>query len=83
MAAMITATPAKTAEWESRETPVVTMATTTATRSAYTLAVVVAMATAAKMVEWVWRPTPGPFRKSRGALMALVKQLPQLRPLGF
>ncbi len=30
---------------------------------------------------WVWRPTPGPFRKRRGALMALVTLLPQLRPL--
>ena len=40
----------------------------------------VAMATAAKTVEWAWRPTPGPFRKSRGALMTLVKLLPQLLP---
>ena len=41
----------------------------------------VAMATAAKTAVWVWRPTPGPFRKSRGALMTLVTLLPQLRPL--
>ncbi len=34
-------------------------------------------------VLWVWRPTPGPFRKSKGTLMALVKLLPQLRPLGM
>ena len=39
-----------------------------------------AMATAAKTAVWVWRPPPGPFWKSRGALMALVTLLPQLRP---
>ena len=38
----------------------------------------VAMATAAKTAVWVWRPTPGPFRKSKGALMALVTLLLQL-----
>jgi hypothetical protein len=41
----------------------------------------VAMATAAKTAVWVWRPTPGPSRKSRGALMALVTLPPQLPPL--
>jgi hypothetical protein len=41
-----------------------------------------ACGTAAKTaVVWVWRPTSGPFRKSRGALIALVMLLPQLRPL--
>ena len=52
-------------------------------RWAYTLALIVAMAMAAKTVEWVWRPTTGTFRMSRAVLMALVKLLPQLRPLGF
>jgi hypothetical protein len=47
-----------------------------------TPAAMVANAMAAKTAEWVWRPTPGPFRKSRGAFMALVPQLPQLQPLG-
>ena len=42
-----------------------------------------AMATSAKTAVWVWRPTPGPFRKSKGALMALVKLLPQLRSWGM
>ncbi len=30
------------------------------------------MATAAKVAVWVWGLTPGPFRKSQGALMALM-----------
>ncbi len=54
----------------------------TSTSVEETPAAIVAMATAAKTAGWVWRPTPGPFRKSRGALMALVKLLPQLRPFG-
>jgi hypothetical protein len=33
----------------------------------------VAMATAAKTTVWVWRPTPGPFRKSRGALVTVAR----------
>ncbi len=39
------------------------------------------MATAAKTAVWVWRPTPGPLRKSKGTLMMLAKLLYQLRPL--
>jgi hypothetical protein len=85
-------TPAQTAQLESRETPVVTLATTVkaaiVAHVAWTSTSVVetpaaAMATAAKTAVWVWRPAPGPLRKSRGALMALLKLLPQLRPLGF
>ncbi len=88
---MAIATPAKTAEWEPRETPEVTLATTvkaaqvarmawTSTSVVETLAAMVTMATAAKTAEWARRPTPGPFRKPREALMAPVKLLPQLRP---
>ena len=42
-----------------------------------------AMATAAKTAVWVWRPTPGPCRKSKGVSMALVTLLPQLRQLDY
>ncbi len=67
---------ANTAELESRETPVVAMATTakaaqvarmawTWTSVVETPAAVVAMAAVAKTAEWARRPTPRPFWKSR------------------
>ncbi len=79
-------TPAQTAQGESKETPVVTLATTakaaqvarmawTSTSVVVTPAAMVAMMTAAKTAEWAWRPTSGPFWKLREAVMALVKLL--------
>ena len=86
---VIIATPAKTGERESRETPVTTMATTakaaqvarmawTSTSVVETPAAMVATTTAAQTAEWARRPNPGPFRKPRETLTALVKLLPQL-----
>jgi hypothetical protein len=57
-----------------RETPVVAATMEAAAAAAIT--------TATKSAERFWRLTPGPFRKSRKKLMALVLLLPQLRPLG-
>ncbi len=34
----------------------------------------VAMATVAKAAVWVWRPTPGPLRKPKGALVIVTRQ---------
>ncbi len=39
------------------------------------------MATAAKTAVWVWRPTPGPFRKTKGTSAALAQPLHQLQRL--
>ncbi len=86
--AMIIATPAKTEEWDLRQTPMVTLATTakaaqmgrmawTSTSAVETPAAMVAMATAAKTAKWARKPTPGPFWKPRETLMALVKLLPK------
>ncbi len=45
--------------------------------------VVAATAKTAKIAQWSWRLTLGPFRKSRGTLLALVKLLFQLWPSDF
>jgi hypothetical protein len=71
---------------EIERTPVVAMATTakaaqvarmarTSTSVVKTPVAIVAIVTAAKTAEWVWRPTTGPFRKSREMPMALMMWL--------
>ena len=62
MIAMMIATPAMTAEWESRETPVVTLATTAKA------AQVARMAWTSTSVVQALAATPGMYRKSTGAL---------------
>ncbi len=97
--AMAIATTAKKAEgsrmaWTSTsvvETPTAVVAKAKAAKTAEwawisvleASAAVLAIATASKTAEGSWLPTPGPFRKSRETLIALVKLMPQLRPFDF
>jgi hypothetical protein len=37
------------------------------------------MASAAKTAVWVWRPKPGPFRKSKWTLVIVARLRPRLR----